>query len=163
MQAIAMAVVAAFVVGLLGGMYVGGFWNEAGHSLETIAEQKEEIRIDAAQDVVTDKAATQAVIVQEQIRTVFKDRVIYRDREVSNEVKLRTDSGCAIPNYFVSMWNSANQGTVPDAASGIDERASEVKLTDVERQKELESEICIANTKQLIGLQGWVRDEQAVK
>jgi hypothetical protein len=144
------------------GMYVGGFWNEAGHSLETIAEQKEEIRIDAAQDTVTAAAGTKAVEAQEMIRTVFKDRIVYRDREVPVEVIKRMDSGCVIPNHFVSMWNSANQGTVPDAAGGIDETASDVKLTDIEWQKEREAEICLANTEQLIGLQGWVKGQQEV-
>lgn len=154
-------IIAAVIFGA--GMYVGGYWNEAGHSLETIAIQKEEIRIDDSRDEVSDKSATQAVVVQEKIRTVFKDRVIYRDREVSNEVIVRTNSGCVIPNYFVSMWNSANKGIVPDAASGVDENPSDVKLTDVEWQKERESEICIANTQQLIGLQGWVREQKAVQ
>src|SRR5687768_7027253 len=123
------------LVAFVGGLYVGGYWNEAGHSLETIAEQKEEIRIGNAQDSVTADAGTKAVEVQEKIRTVFKDRIIYRDREVPYEVSIRTDSGCVIPNYFVSMWNSANQGIVPDAASRIDETASDVKLTDIEWQK----------------------------
>jgi hypothetical protein len=151
------------LVAFVGGLYAGGYWNEARHSLETIAKQKEEIRIDGARDEVSNAADTQAVVVQEKIRTIFKDRVIYRDREVPYEVTLRTDRGCVIPNYFVSMWNSANQGRVPDAAGGIDESASDVKLTDVERQKELESETCIANTEQLIGLQNWVTGQQAVK
>ncbi|WP_146164540.1 hypothetical protein [Nitrosospira sp. Nsp2] len=151
------------LVAFAGGLYVGGYWNEAGHSLETIAEQKKEIRIDGERDDVSNAAGTQAVAVQEKIRTVFKDRIIYRDREVPYEVTLRTDRGCVIPKYFVSMWNSANQGAVPDAAGGIDESASDVGLTDVERQKELESEVCIANTEQLIGLQDWVAQQLAVK
>ncbi|SCX94865.1 hypothetical protein SAMN05216420_101420 [Nitrosospira sp. Nl5] len=145
------------------GMYAGVKWDSASHKAETITAQKEEIRIDQAQDEVTADAGTQAVIVQEKIRTVFRDRIVYRDREVPYEVTLRTDSGCVIPNYFVGLWNSANQGTVPDASRGIDESPSGVTLTDVERQKERETEICLANTEQLIGLQGWVRDQQAVE
>lgn len=151
------------LVAFAGGLYAGGYWNEAGHSLETIAEQKEEIRVDETRDGVSAAAGTQAVGVQEKIRTVFKDRIIYLDREVPVEVIKRMDSGCVIPNHFVSMWNSANQGKVPNASSGIDESPSDVKLTDVEWQKERESEICITNTEQLIGLQDWVRKQGSIK
>lgn len=73
------------------------------------------------------------------------------------------DSGCVIPNHFVSMWNSANQGAVPAAAGGIDESPSDVKLTDIEWQKEREAELCIANTEQLLGLQGWVEGQMRIK
>jgi len=128
-----------------------------------LKEQKREIKIVAKRHDVTATVGAQAVAAQEKIRTVFRDRTIYRDREVPVEVIKRMDSGCVIPNHFVSMWNSANQGAVPDATSGIDESPSDVRLTDIEWQKEREAEICLANTEQLIGLQDWVKGQQAVE
>ena len=132
-------IIAAVIFGL--GMYAGIRWDSASHKQEVINAQKEEIRIDDARDKVTESAGTTAVVTQEKIRTVFKDRVIYRDREVPVEIIKRMDSGCVIPNYFVSMWNSANQGSVPDTTSGIDEASSGVTLSDVGSQKERETEI----------------------
>jgi hypothetical protein len=156
------------LIGLfVGGLTLGGLvsWKVTADHFEAgmLHEQKHEIETVAKRDDLTATVGTQAVAVQEKIRTVFRDRTIYRDREVPVEVIKRMDSGCVIPNHFVSMWNSANQGTVPDATSGIDETPSGVKLTDVEWQKERESEICLATSAQLIGLQGWVVGQQAVK
>ena len=156
------------LIGLfLGGLALGGLvsWKVTADHFEAgmLKEQRQETKVIIKREEVTAASGTQAVAAQEQIRTVFRDRTIYRDREVPVEVIKRMDSGCVIPNHFVSMWNSANQGAVPDAASGIDETASDVKLTDIEWQKEREAEICLANTEQLIGLQGWVKGQQAVK
>ncbi|SHM11012.1 hypothetical protein SAMN05216428_11415 [Nitrosospira sp. Nsp11] len=151
----------------LGGLTLGGLvsWKVTADHFEAgmLKEQRQEIKIVAKRDDVTAVSGTQAVAAQEKIRTVFRDRTIYRDREVPVEVIKRMDSGCVIPNHFVSMWNSANQGTVPDATSGIDETASDVRLTDIEWQKEREAEICLANTEQLIGLQGWIKGQKAVE
>jgi hypothetical protein len=73
------------------------------------------------------------------------------------------DAECTVPNHFVSLWDGANKGIIPDATSGVDVSPSGVKLSDISEQKETESEICIANTKRLTGLQGWVREQQAVE
>jgi hypothetical protein len=155
--------IGSVVAALLGGMYIGGYWNEAGHSLETIAEQKEEIRIDAARDEVTAKADKEAVTTQKEIVTVFKDRWHYITKEVPVETNKEMDAECTVPNHFVSLWDGANKGIIPDATSGVDVSPSGVKLSDISEQKETESEICIANTKRLTGLQGWVREQQAVE
>lgn len=146
-------------ISFVGGMYTGGFWNEAGHNIEKIAEQKEEIRIDDAQDKVTAAADTKAVEENVKIVTVFKDRIKYITKEVPVEVVKEMDSRCVVPNHFVSLWNSANQGTVPDPSSAVDVTPSGVELSDISYQKEQESEICITNTKRLKGLQEWVREE----
>jgi hypothetical protein len=155
--------IGSVVAALLGGMYIGGYWNEAGHSLETIAEQKEVIRIDASRDEVTAKADKEAVTTQKEIVTVFKDRWHYITKEVPVEVIKEMDAECIVPNHFISLWDGANQGIIPDAASGVDVSPSGIKLSDISEQKETESEICIANTKRLTGLQGWVREQQAVE
>jgi hypothetical protein len=162
MQAIIGVVVLALLIGLGSGMYIGSHWNEAGHSLETIKEQKEEIRIDAAQDKVSSESDTKAVTEQGKIVTVYKDRWHYITKEVPVEVTSKMDSECVIPNRFVSLWDSANQARLPDPASPADEAPSGIKLSDVSEQKEIESEICTANTKQLIGLQEWVTKQHEV-
>jgi hypothetical protein len=162
MQVIVGAVVLALLIGLGSGMYIGGYWNEASHSLETIEEQKEEMRVGAAQDKVSAESDTKAVTEQGKIVTVYKDRWHYITKEVPVEVQVKMDSECVIPNRFVSLWDSANQARLPDPSSATDEAPSGIKLSDVSEQKEIESEICNSNTRQLIGLQGWVKNQHEV-
>ncbi|MDE2022539.1 MAG: hypothetical protein KGI71_06550 [Patescibacteria group bacterium] len=93
-----------------------------------------------------------------QIQTVFKDRIIYRTKEVNHEVVVRSDAACgAIPAWFVGMWNSANQTGLPDAAATFDARPTAVKLSDVSAQHDVEAELCLREENQLTGLKAWVR------
>lgn len=124
----------ALVLGLFTGMYIGGFWNEAGHSLETIAEQKKEIRIDAAQDAVTADADTKAVAEDTKVRTVFQTRMEYIIKEVPVEVIREMDSECVVPDQFVSLWNTANKGIAPTSPSETDGEAAADRHTGAETQ-----------------------------
>lgn len=124
----------------------------AAQAVETQAKQAE----------VSQKVDQQSVEVQERIKTVFKDRIIYRTKEVPHEVVARQDAACTIPAGFVSLWNTANRAEVPDPASGFDESPSGVELSDIAAQKDTEAELCIANTEQLKSLQAWIKGQQAV-
>jgi hypothetical protein len=109
---------------------------------------------------ITQKVDQQSVEVQERIKTVFKDRIIYRTKEVPHEVIVRQDAACVVPVGFVSLWNTANRAEVPDPASGFDESPSGVELSDIAAQKDAEAELCSANTEQLKSLQAWVKGQQ---
>ena len=152
----------SIVIALGTGMYVGGYWNEAGHNLEKIAEQKEEIRIDKEQDTISHISDEKAVKAEAQIVTVFRDRWRTITKEVSVEVVKKMDSECAVPNRFVELWDSANKKELPDPTRAADGSPSGIKLSDISEQKELESQICIANTERLIGLQEWVTHQEQV-
>jgi hypothetical protein len=94
-----------------------------------------------------------------QVQTVFKDRIVYRTKEIPHEVIVRSDSACgAIPAWFVGMWNSANQARLPNAADALDGGPTNVVLSDISAQHDREAETCIREEKQLAGLKTWVRN-----
>ncbi len=110
---------------------------------------------------VTTQVVDQAAQAQTRIQTVFRDRILYRDREVPHEVVVHDDAACRIPGRFVGMWNSANRAELPTAAGLLDEAASGVVLSDVEAQHEREAEAFHANAQQLKDLQDWVAGQMA--
>lgn len=117
----------------------------------------------AQQDKVTSAVEQSQQVAEIQIKTVFKDRIIYRDRSVPHEIIVKEDSACAIPNRFVSMWNSANSGEVPKASSKLDESTSEVRLSDIEEQHERDAEAFAINVQQIRGWQEWAKAQSLVK
>jgi hypothetical protein len=162
MQLIAGLILGALILGLGIGTFAGVRWNEYGHKKDEIAEQKVEIRVAQKQGEVTAAAEIKAVDAQEKIVTVFKDRLIYRTKEVPVEVIKQMDSECVVPNEFVRLWDTANQAVIPNPTSTIDVSPSGIKLSDISSQKDTESEICITNTERLIGLQDWVKNQQTI-
>lgn len=101
-----------FVVGAFtGGSLVQHQWDAAKAKAEVAAAEAAA----AAQSVSAKEGAKQAE-VQAKVQTVFRDRIVYRTKEVPVEVRVREDAECVVPDRFVRMWNSANQGVVPDAA-----------------------------------------------
>lgn len=76
------------------------------------------------QKQTTVAADSKQQLAEVKIQTVFKDRVIYKDIEVPHEVIVKEDSECVIPDRFVSMWNSANSGEIPNASSNANASSS---------------------------------------
>ena len=131
------------------------------HRLQVERSQALQAKVVAAQTEtrqanVTAQVVDQAAQAQTRIQTVFRDRILYRDREVPHEVVVHDDAACRIPGRFVGMWNSANRAELPTAAGLLDEAASGVVLSDVEAQHEREAEAFHANAQQLKDLQAWV-------
>lgn len=126
---------------------------ERSHALQAkVAVAQTETR----QANVSAHVADQAAQAQTRIQTVFRDRILYRDREVPHEIVVHDDAACRIPGRFVGMWNSANRAELPSAAGLLDEAASGVVLFDVEAQHEREAEAFHRNAQQLKDLQDWV-------
>ncbi|MGN6141127.1 MAG: hypothetical protein ACTHNV_19740 [Ralstonia sp.] len=126
---------------------------ERSHALQAkVAVAQTETR----QANVSAHVADQAAQAQTRIQTVFRDRILYRDREVPHEIVVHDDAACRIPSRFVGMWNSANRAELPSAAGLLDEAASGVVLSDVEAQHEREAEAFHSNAQQLKDLQDWV-------
>ena len=126
---------------------------ERSHALQAkVAVAQTETR----QANVSAHVADQAAQAQTRIQTVFRDRILYRDREVPHEIVVHDDAACRIPGRFVGMWNSANRAELPTAAGLLDEAASGVVLSDVEAQHEREAEAFHRNAQQLKDLQDWV-------
>lgn len=94
---------------------------------KTCSEERYELQQKVAEKIneSTGASATVQIAAAEkvvEIKTVFKDRVVYRDREVPVEVRIREDAQCVVPDRFVRMWNSANRGELPDTAGQPDAR-----------------------------------------
>lgn len=83
-------------------------------------------------------------------------------KEIPRYVTKEDDSHCVVPNGFVSLWNSANQMSVPASASTVPSGASEVVLSDIETQHTVEAGICHANETTLQSVADWLRAQQQV-
>lgn len=129
--------------------YAGG-WDKADKVKAAITAKTIEVK--DKQQTVLAKADSNQVATQEAIRTIYQDRIIYREKKVPYEVTVRQDSHCTIPHYFVSLWNSGNRAEPADLSSLLDEAPSAVKLSDVGSQHEREAELCNSTTAQLNGL-----------
>lgn len=108
------------------------------------------------------KATTQVVtkyidrvqVVKEKGDTIIKKVPVYVTKE--------DDTKCVINTGFVQLWNDANQMRVPDSTSATNETPSSVVLTDVATQHAKEAELTHQTEEQLISLQNWVRQQQAI-
>ncbi|MCT7317554.1 hypothetical protein N5I87_16220 [Ralstonia sp. CHL-2022] len=130
---------------------------ERSHALQAkVVAAQTEVR----QATVTAQVSDRTAQAQTRIQTVFRDRILYRDREVPHEIVVHDDAACRIPGRFVGMWNSANRAELPTAAGLLDETASGVVLSDVEAQHEREAEAFHSNAQQLKDLQDWVIQQQ---
>lgn len=91
---------------------------------EKAADKARAAVVVSRQEVVTNKVEADEKVSEAEIKTVFKDRIIYKDRVVTHETIVKEDADCAIPERFISMWNSANSGEVPNASSSADAASS---------------------------------------
>lgn len=107
--------------------------------------------------------------VTERVVTKFQDRIVKVRvagetiiKEVPVYVTPENDAACIINNGFVSLWNRANQGTIPEAASAIDGAPSEVRLSEVASQHGAEALVCRETETKLEALQDWVREQERI-
>lgn len=126
----------AFIVGvLLGGLgaylYVDARWSEA--EAKRIADEQKQ-KLESAE--VTHEVESKAKEVEVRIQTVFRDRIVYRDREVPREVRDREDAECVVPDRFVRMWNTANEAVVPEPARTPDASAARAVDDEIEGGRE---------------------------
>ena len=91
---------------------------------EKAANKSHATAVVTQQEVVTSRVEADEKVSEAEIKTVFKDRIIYKDRVVTHETIVKEDAACAIPERFISMWNSANSGEVPNAPSNTDAASS---------------------------------------
>lgn len=145
-------VAAAAIFGL--GFYVCHQFNKADQVGAARAETKQVIKQAGVSNVIADKHETANI----EIRTVYKTII----KEVPKYVTVKTDAGCPIPNSFVSVWNSASAGAIPDSAAVADDTASAVKLSGVAEQHIEDSEQYYLVAERLSALQQWVREQQKI-
>lgn len=123
------------------------------------AAQKVIAKVDQ-QAAVTEKAGQAAAEKQVEIRTVFKTIT----KEVRRYVPIEVDRGCPIPDGFVRLHDAAAAGRapVPEASGSIDGGAAPVELSEVASTVAGNYGACHETRQQLIDLQGWIRQQQAI-
>ena len=127
------------------------------------------------EQVAKEKTAEQKYAVQSQevatkVQTVYVDRVKTIQvagatiiKKVPIYVTKEDNSRCIINTGFVSLWNSANQMSVPSPSTSIDETPSAVTLSDVANQHTIEATQYNELSEQVIALQSWIQQEQQLK
>lgn len=120
------------LLGSLGaGFYVDARWAKA--DAERIANEQAQ-KVESVE--VTHEVESKAKEVEVRIKTVFRDRIVYRDREVPREVRDREDAECVVPDRFVRMWNTANEAVVPEPARTPDASAARAVDDEIEGGRE---------------------------
>ena len=116
------------------------------------------------------KYAVQSQEVATKVQTVYVDRVKTIQvagatiiKKVPIYVTKEDNSRCVINTGFVSLWNSANQMSVPSPATSFDETPSAVTLSDVANQHTIEATQYNELSEQVIALQSWIQQEQQLK
>lgn len=110
-------------------------------------------------DKISDAVATKF----EPVKTKIIHDTITRLIEVPSHVTPKSDALCPIPLGFVRVFNASTHGPVPDAASGTDDTASNVELSDVAKATVQNNGEYDTIAAQLIALQDWIHRQQAVK
>jgi hypothetical protein len=125
-----------------------------------ILEQEKLIQeIQTKQAEVTVKVVTEYVDRVKIVKEKGDQIVKYVDRYITAE----DDAKCSIPTKFVSLHDAAAANEVPDTASLTNDRASEVKLSELGKTVTENYSTCYQIREQLIGLQTWVKEQHAVK
>jgi hypothetical protein len=110
-------------------------------------------------DRISDAVATKF----EPVRAKIIQDTNKRLSEVETHVTAKSDSVCPVPVGFVRLFNDSTHGPVPGAASGADDAASGVELSDVAKTTVQNNGQYDSVAAQLSALQDWVRQQQAVR
>lgn len=131
------------------------------------AETKQAVRViyrERAQADVTSAVETKAAQAQVQIRTVTRTII----EKVPEYVSVADDSRCVVPVGFVRIHDAAATGNpLPEPSGELDGRAaaSEASSVTLSRLAEATAEnygTYQAVARQLVDLQDWIRQQQAV-
>jgi hypothetical protein len=124
----------------------------------------------AKEKTAEQKYVQQSQKVTTQVQTVYVDRVKTITtvgqtiiKKVPIYVTKHDDLMCTINTGFVSLWNSANQMSVPSPATSVDETPSAITLSDVANQHTIEATQYNELSEQVIALQSWIQQEQQLK
>lgn len=149
-----------FVLALI----AGGFWN--GKVQYWRGEHAQLAKEKTAQQ----EYAKQSQVITTKVQTVYVDRI--KTVQLAGQTIVKRipiyvtkvdDSKCTINNGFVRLWNYSNQMSVSFSPLPTDETTSAVKLSDVAAEHSREATAYQELYEQVVGLQSWIRQEQAIK
>jgi hypothetical protein len=137
------------------GLYVGHKWGVAACYEATIEAQRHTIETGIKQAVVSDKTVTEYVdrvqIVQGKSREIIKEVKVY----------VKDDSNTYLSGGFRLLHDSAIYNELPSPSRIADAEAIEV--TAVAETVAGNYGICEENSQTLQALQGWVREQSAIR
>lgn len=135
------------------GLYVGHKWGVAACYEATIEAQRHTIETGIKQAVVSDKTVTEYV---DRVQIVQG-----KSREIIKEVKVYVQDTCTLSGGFRLLHDSAIYNELPDPARIADAEAIGVEAV---AQTVLENyQACNTNSETLAALQGWVREQSAIR
>jgi len=135
------------------GLYVGHKWGVSSCYEATIEAQRHTIETGIKQAVVSDQTVTEYV---DRVQIVQG-----KSREIIKEVKVYVQDTCTLSGGFRLLHDSAIYNELPDPARIADAEAIGVEAV---AQTILENyKACNVNAETLSSLQGWVREQSAIR
>lgn len=135
------------------GLYVGHKWGVAACYEATIEAQRHTIETGIKQAVVSDKTVTEYV---DRVQIVQG-----KSREIIKEVKVYVQDTCTLSGGFRLLHDSAIYNELPDSTRIADAETISVEAV---AQTILENyQACNTNSETLAALQGWVREQSAIR
>jgi hypothetical protein len=135
------------------GLYVGHKWGVSACYEATIEAQRHTIETGVKQAVVSDKTITQYV---DRVQIVQG-----KSREIIKEVKVYVQDTCTLSGGFRLLHDSAVNNELPDSSRIADAETISVEAV---AQTVIENyQACNVNAETLSSLQGWVREQSAIR
>lgn len=154
-----LGVVLAFLAFGTAGYFKGRHDNEAAHIAAALEAEKKVVKDVVASNAITEAVAEKTEAKVAQVREVTRTIVKWRTEYVTK----KDDAACTIPVGFVLVHDAAARGeTLSDPAGKLDDRPSDVALSDA-------TDVIAENygtykelATKYIGLRDWVREQQAL-
>ena len=135
------------------GLYVGHKWGVSSCYEATIEAQRHTIETGIKQAVVSDKTVTQYV---DRVQIVQG-----KSREIIKEVKVYVQDTCTLSGGFRLLHDSAVNNELPSPSRIADAETISVEAV---AQTVIENyQACNVNAETLSSLQGWVREQSAIR
>lgn len=154
-QGYAAIALACFLAGGFGTWRVMS-WREQAHQTQVLVKTIKQIEY---RDRISHDVETKFITVVQKVR----DNTAKKIEEITAHVTPQADANCPVTLGFVRVFNRATGGEIPPASSGPDDAASGVALSDVAKTNTINAGEYDGLAAQLISLQDWVRQQQAVK
>ena len=135
------------------GLYVGHKWGVSSCYEATIEAQRHTIETGIKQGVVSDKTITKYV---DRVQIVQG-----KSREIIKEVKVYVQDTCTLSGGFRMLHDSAANNELPDPSRTLDEETVGVEAATKTILENYET--CHVNSETLGSLQGWVREQSAIR
>jgi hypothetical protein len=135
------------------GLYVGHKWGVSACYEATIEAQRHTIETGIKQAVVSDKTVTQYV---DRVQIVQG-----KSREIIKEVKVYVQDTCTLSGGFRLLHDSAIYNELPDSTRIADAETISVEAV---AQTVIENyQACNVNSETLSSLQGWIKEQSAIR